>query len=393
MHTTAPKKILLTFARSFLSLEIARHCRSAGHEVFVTDSLNRHVTKYSNAVKKSFRLPSPRFDTENYLKGLIEIINQEKIDLLVPVYEEISYITKAAHLFPSFCKIFAPQFDLYHELQNKWFFQKKLQSLGIETLKFSLIQNNSDLQQLDFTTPFAIKPCYSRASQQVKKVTPEQLPSIKITIEPHNPWIAQEWAVGKKYCTYSICHAGKICAHGVYPVNYAIDGNSCLTFKAIEHDGIFRWIANFVKQTNYTGQIAFDFIEMEDNQLFAIECNPRATSGLLLFGNKSDLCSAFFGTNDTPIKPKPGTRRQIAMGMLLYGWRKGSKPNNRLKNFLRDFFSTKDVIFQISDPKPFFSKPFIFTNFWLNSKRLGLTIPNFFTYDHDWNGEAIKYKG
>lgn len=388
MHTETPKKILVTFARSFLALEISRHFRAAGHEVFVADSLGQHVTKYSNAIKKSFKLPSPRFDAENYLKGLIQIVEQEKIDWLIPVYEEISYIAKAAHLFPSSCKIFAPPFDLYHELQNKWFFQKKLDSLGIETLKFRLIERNEDLNHLDFDTPFAVKPCYSRASQKVKKIAPQQK-EIEIDVEPHNPWIAQEWASGNKYCTYSICHEGKIFAHGVYPVNYAIGGNSCLTFETIEHAGIYQWIADFVKKTNYTGQIAFDFIETADNKLFAIECNPRATSGLLLFCNKSRLCNAFFGTNDKLIKPQNGARRQIAMGMLLYGWRKHSRPNNRFKSFLKDFFTTKDVVFKIKDLKPFFFKPMVFANLWLKSRRLGLGIPDFFTYDHDWNGEPI----
>lgn len=390
MHTVMPKKILVTFARSFLALEMARHFHSAGHEVFVVDSKSHHVTKYSNAIKKSFKLPSPRFDSKNYLKGLIQIIEQEKIDLLIPIYEEISYIVKIADQFPSHCKIFAPPFNLYHELQNKWLFQQKLDSLGIETLKYKLIQKNEDLHQLDFTSAFAIKPCYSRASQKVKKVEPEQTSKIHVNIEPHNPWIAQQWATGMKYCTYSICHEGKIFAHGVYPVNYAIEGNSCLTFEAIEHPGIFHWITKFIEKINYTGQIAFDFIETEDHQLFAIECNPRATSGLLLFDNKNKINRAFFGENNTLISPQIGTNRQIAMGMLLYGWRKQSKPNNRFRDFLKDFLGTQDVVFKISDPKPFFSKPLIFASIWLKSRKLGLEIPHFFTYDHDWDGEPLN---
>lgn len=389
MHT--PKKILITFARSFLALEVARHWHQAGHQVFVVDSLNQHVSRYSNAVTKNFKLPSPRFDSEAYIDGLINIVKQENIDLLIPVYEEISYISKALKRFPTSCEIFCPSFDLYHELQNKWLFQEKLRVMGFETLKSSLIQTPQDLKTHDFITPFAIKPCYSRASQKVQKVIPNQAISATIEIDPYNPWIAQEWATGKKFCTYSICHAGKIFAHGIYPVNYAIDGNSCLTFKAIEHPPILEWIKKFVSKTNYTGQIAFDFIETDDNRLFAIECNPRATSGLLLFSGTDRLDQAFLGMNPEIITPKLGTRRQIAMGMLLYGWRKQAKPNNHLKGFLKDFFSTKDVIFKAKDPKPFLFKPLVFANLWIKSRKLGLKIPNFFTHDHDWDGEPLDH--
>lgn len=385
------KRVLITFARSFLALEIARHFHAAGHEVFVADSLTRHISKYSNSVKKSFEIPSPRFDPKGYIDGLIEIIHQEKIDLLIPVYEEISYISKAAHRFPSECVIFAPKFDLYHALQNKALFQKKLDELGIETLKYRLIRNNFDLENHGFTTSFALKPCYSRASQKVQKIAPENKEAIEIQIDKHNPWIAQEWADGKKYCTYSICHEGEIYAHGVYPVDYAIDGNSCLTFKAIEHKAIYEWISKFVKQVNYNGQIAFDFVESEDKKLFAIECNPRATSGLLLFNDKDSVSEAFLKTNHARIHPKIGTRRQVAMGMLLYGWRKKAKPNNGLRSFLKDFLSTKDVVFKSKDPKPFLFKPFVFFNIWIKSRKLGLKIPAYFTHDHDWDGECLDH--
>lgn len=385
------KKILITFARSFIALEIARHFHSAGYLVYVADSIDQHVSKYSNAVAKTFKLPSPRFDSLNYINSLIALIEKEKIDLVVPIYEETAYISKALDWFPKTCKIFTPSFDLYAELQNKWMFQQKLQSLGFDTLKHALIRKKEELKSLDFDFPFAIKPCYTRTSQKVKKIIPHQESPVDIEIDSFNPWIAQEWGVGNKFCTYSVCHQGKIYAHSVYPVNYAIGGNSCLIFKAVEHPSIFEWVSKFAAAVNFTGQIAFDLIENDDKKIFAIECNPRATSGLLLFREKDRLDRAFLGTNTHLIQPEMGKRKQIAMGMLLYGWRKNAKQNNRLTSFIKDFFSTKDVIFKLKDAKPFLLKPWFFANIWLKSRRLGLNIPNYFTHDHDWNGEPFDH--
>ena len=192
MKKSPSKKILLTFGRSFLTLELARQLHAAGHQIFVADSMGYQVCRFSRAVYKNFKVPSPRFDSEGYMHALVNIIEKEKIDLLIPIYEEITHLSRAKHHFPKFCQIFCPAFDLYHELHNKWLFQCRLKDLGITHPETFLIRDENDLNQLKWHTPLALKPCYSRASQKVKKLYPNT-PIPNLTIEPHNPWVAQEW--------------------------------------------------------------------------------------------------------------------------------------------------------------------------------------------------------
>lgn len=379
------KNILITFGRSFLALEMARHWHRAGYRVFIADSLKHHVSKYSNAIIKNFKLPSPRFHPQEYIRHLLNIVENEKIDLVLPIYEEISYISKALSLFPASCRVFSPPFALYRQLQDKWQFQEMLHQFGFDSLKSCLIRTQKELENHDFTTSFALKPCFSRASHNVQKIEPNQkMP--QLDLDPHNPWIAQEWVTGQRFCSYSICQNGKVTAQGIYPVHYAINGNSCITFEAVEHSGIAKWITTLVDRIQFTGQIAFDFIE-KDQKLFAIECNPRATSGLLLFNGLPGIPQSILDDSiASPLVPQIGTRRQIAMGMLLYGWKRNAKPGNNLKDFLIDLFGIKDVVFSGKDPKPFLYEPWIFSHLWMESRQLGLTIPEFFTHDHDWNG-------
>ncbi|MEI8125322.1 MAG: ATP-grasp domain-containing protein [Parachlamydiaceae bacterium] len=384
MNPNSKKKVLITFGRSFLTLDLARQWHARGHTVFIADSTRSHVTFFSKAVSKSFVVPSPRFEPEAYITALIDIVNKEKIDIVIPIYEETVHLSKAIDRFPSHCTVFSPHFELYEELQNKWLFQQKLHSLGIPTLKKALVANAADLREHKLAVEYALKPCYSRASQKVHKVDPKK-PIPNITIESHNPWIAQEWAYGNRFCTYSICHEGTVHAHSTYPVNYAIEGNSCVTFEATHHQGILDWVSFFVKKINFSGQIAFDFIEKNGQQLYAIECNPRATSGLLLFNEKNALDKAFLKENKEPIFPEEGASQQVFTGMLLYGWRKSAKPNNRLSQFLKSLFTTKDVVFRIKDPKPLLSEPFVFARLWFKSRKLGISLPDCFTFDHDWN--------
>lgn len=386
MPTSAPKKILITFGRSFLALELARQLHAAGHTVYVADSMRYYVTRFSNAVEKHYRVPSPRTNHIAYINALIHIVKHEKIDFLLPIYEEITHLSRAQHRFPKFCKLFCPSFEQYEELHNKWSFHCLMQKLKIDTAKAFQVKTFDQIQNLDFTTPFALKACYSRASQTVKKVYPKQTPK-PFEIEEHNPWIAQEWLEGSKFCTYSICHEGKLYAHATYPVHYAIEGNSCLTFTSIDHPGIVKWIENFVQKTRFTGQIAFDFIETHEKKLYAIECNPRATSGVLLFTPEMRIDRAFFQKNTSTIFPHPDAKQQIATGMLLYGWRKSSLPNNNLFKFIKTFCSIKDVVFRSRDLKPFIFEPLVFGSILKNSLKHKLSLSASFTHDHDWNGE------
>jgi hypothetical protein len=379
---TVPKRILLTGARSPTALELARHLHQSGHTVFAADTSTLHVLKFSNAIKRFYDFPSPRYDLKRFIGKLGKIITEEKIDLVIPMWEEVIYISLHRDSLPSNCEIFCSQFQLLHDLHHKWHFIKLLGSLGIKTPNSVLLRSNNDLKKFEFKKPYVLKKCYSRGSRFVYKVTSPQPP--EVDIQPENPWIAQDYLQGKKFCSYSICQKGKVLAHTVYPVNYTIDGSSCVAFEAVEHPDIFEWVKNIVQKVGFTGQIAFDFIENNDGILYAIECNPRATSGIHLFKPEDRIDKAFLNLACNTITPKPGNSQQIAVGMLMYGLGIGVS-EKKLPRYLRKFFTTKDVVFSLRDLKPFLLEPIVLGSYWLKSKKLRVSIPILFTQDLEWD--------
>lgn len=380
------KKILITFARSLWTLDLARKLSAAGHQIYVADSVPFHLCRFSKAIQEPFTVPSPRFCPEEYIRAIVNITKEKKIDIVIPVYEETWLIAKNKELFPDTCTLFSPTFENFNLLHNKWLFQKKLTELDIKTPSYFLIRENKELEQLTAGHPFALKASYSRASQSVQKFFPGEA-SYKTNISSTNPLIAQEWIDGEKYCSYAICRDGIVQALATYPVTYAIDGNSCLIFEAIQHEGIVNWIKNFVNKMEYTGQISFDFIQSAKNrELYAIECNPRATSGLHLFSEDDGLDKAILQKIDSPIFPALGRRQQILWGMLLYGWKKNGFTQSNLKQYISTVLTTKDVVFSASDLKPFLFEPLIFASIFFHSRKKKQKIPTYFTFDHDWNG-------
>ena len=358
---------------------MSRRFHEKGYEVFIAETSSHHICRHSNAVKKHFVVPSPRFQPDEFIKTLVEICKTEKIDLVLPTFEEIFCLSKGKDLFPKHTKVFFEDYDTLDHLHNKWLFNQKIKTLGFNAPKSYLISSQEDLDAAPLSSSYILKPSYSRASLKIIKADPSNPPKVKIN--PLNPLVVQEYITGKKYCSYSIAHEGKLSAHTTYPVGFSIDGNSCLSFKAIEHPGVEKWVKTFAEKEKFTGQLAFDFIESASGELYAIECNPRGTSGLHLFQEKDNLPQAFFSA-ESLIKPTCGFSKKIAWGMLLYGWK-----GENLLGFVKNFVKVKDVVFSKSDIKPFLFQPSLFLVYMLRSLKLRESLPAMFTFDIDWNGD------
>ena len=377
------QKVLLTGSRSLFTLDLARRLAEVGHQVFTAETSHFHVCRFSNATKCNFITPSPRFHSKEFINKLVDIVKKEQISWIIPSFEEIFCLSKGVDQFPKKCTIFCSSYAVLHSLHNKWTFNQKISSHGFDTPQSYLVSSSDELKNIPFKVPFILKPVYSRASLRIYKVDiNDPLPSL--VMNPANPWVAQEWIKGKKYCSYSIAHEGLLSAHSVYPIHFSIDESSGLNFKAIEHPKIFDWVKAFVKKEHFTGQIAFDFIEKEDGRLYAIECNPRGTSGIHLFHKKDRLDSAFFNPPKKIIQPKLGASKQIAFGMLLYGWKK-----KNFKLFLKELFTNVDIIFSFKDLRPFFFQLVLFFVYILRSLKFRKRLPHMFNLDIEWNGEEF----
>lgn len=392
MFGSGRKTVLITFGRSFLALHLARLMNAAGHVVLVTDSVPFPIAKFSSAVDKTFRTPRPRYQPVEWTHAIANIVRAEGVDLVVPVHEGTEILAHTVkrfpELFPASCELFFSGFDVEARLENKYQFQAALKRFGIPTLDFALVRSQEELEALEFDQTFALKPVYSRGSQAVYKVQPGDLPR-GLSFETRNPLIAQEWADGTNYSSYCVCQGGQVKAFAVYPVRYAIDGTSCLTFESIEHEGIAAWMRHCARAFNFTGQMGLDFIEVPGRGLFAIECNPRATSGILLFDPETRIDTAFFGINDDVIVPQRGARKMLGPGMLMYGWRKSSLKDNTFRGFVRDYLRTDGVILSRRDPGPSLALPLAMGNILTEALRYRVNIPEAFMHDHDWDGGSM----
>lgn len=432
--------ILLTGGRAPVTLELARLLDSAGHHIFVAESLEHHLCQYSRSVVRSFRVPPPRQNSAEYISALAEIIKRENINFLIPTCEEIFYIAKGLDQLKPLCHVFCESLDKLHSLHNKWQFIQLVDQLSLPTPKTQLLTSQQDLQnalnpffrqgeleelkaptslsplfqgglgESTFSQPrkIVLKPVYSRFASQVviissadaassqpsltktgqnqdiKRVSINELSSLNINEQ--NPWLAQEFIPGRQYCTYSIAHQGQLKAHATYATTFTAGSGSCIYFESANHPAIFGWVQTLVRSLEFTGQIAFDFIETSAGKLYPLECNPRATSGIHLFHSADHLEQAFFNQTDNIILPQSQHKSMVALAMLLYGL-PSAVLSQKIYQWTADFLTARDVVWSFTDLLPFIHQNMILQEFYQLSQLHKISMIEATTLDVEWNGE------
>lgn len=191
--------------------------------------MHYHVCKFSRYVQKSYRVPAPHNDPKGYIEGLKHAIHDADIHLIIPMHEEILSCADAARTDPEIAeRLLAPPFVTLVRLHNKWEFSKFLTLHGLDCPRSALCRNYDDVERLDRSQEWALKPVFGRASLNVFHLRPsEPLPHFGtngVEVNDENTYVAQEWLKGERYCSYSVLQDGEIVAHGVYPVEETIDG-------------------------------------------------------------------------------------------------------------------------------------------------------------------------
>ncbi|MDV7172693.1 hypothetical protein R4144_04655, partial [Gordonia amicalis] len=101
MDSAGRAHVLITFGRSFLSLELARLMAAGGHRVTTVDSVAVAISRFSNGVSDFHRVPPPKFEPLAYCRALARIVEENDVDMVIPVHEETDIIAMLADLADS----------------------------------------------------------------------------------------------------------------------------------------------------------------------------------------------------------------------------------------------------------------------------------------------------
>lgn len=357
--------ILILGARAPVALDLARRLGNAGHKILMADSMRFPLGRWSKYAFAYEKLPYPAFETQAFKDRLKAIINHYEIDLCIPTCEEAFHLSKIYQELPAQTAV--ADFALMDRLHNKWKFSQWENTL----FHFPETCLYSDFQDWEHIEDYVFKPIYSRFGEQTLINANRKILEEKVL--DGRKWIAQEKIEGEEYCVYSLWNKGKLLAFSIYQPQYRFQGGASMLFQPIWNHQIFESVKRFGEKINYNGQLCFDVIEAE-GKAYVIECNPRATSGLHLLGDKI-ASSILFGEEHFLRTSKQAYALKFA---ILF--------SNPFHLFRKEVRKSKEVVFSWKDPLPFLLQSLGLFEFLCRSIKHKITFTQSMTYDIAYNG-------
>lgn len=380
--------VLLTGARAPATLELARHLATAGHRVLSADSVAVNPCRRSRSVAKNFVLPAPVDDFESFAAAIAGICQREQVTWIIPTCEEVFWVSRAMETCPQASRVLAPPLSVLTRLHSKWEFIEHLRELKFLVPQTWLLRSASDLEVLrdaiERPQRLVFKPVYSRFASRVR-FWREGEPWPNLEPEAHHPWVAQAWVGGEGVCTYGVAHAGKLLAHAAYPVRFTAGVGACISFETLQDERVLHWVERVVKALDFTGQLAFDLMIDSEGQIFPLECNPRATSGVHLFAHDGRLAGALLGETTELVTPPDEAAAVLCLAMGVYGLPAALK-QGKLGNWGSLMLRARDAVWRRDDPWPMVDLALTFGAFGYVAQQRRLTIAQAMTRDIEWNG-------
>ncbi|MDX2308635.1 MAG: ATP-grasp domain-containing protein [Hyphomicrobium sp.] len=379
--------VVLTIGRLPKALDIARSFDHAGWRVIVAEPFARHLTGLSRSVAKSMTVTPPATSVERYLDDLVRVVRSEDARLVVPVSEETLYAAHLKNRLPSGVQVYGMAQDRILALHDKARFIETCRGHGLDVPETHRL-GTPEARALAQRTATVVKHLYTCSGRGLRVLDAgADLPEP----DPNDPAIVQEKLQGELYSTFSIAHEGRVLVTAVYR-GLVMSGPVAVCFERVERPAVADWVAELILKEQWSGFISFDIFLDRDGRTRAIECNPRATSGIH-FLETADIAPAML--DPTGVR-RPRFRAQWKLQqfypcltetqMSLFRW--GPYRQN-----VGHLFTARDVTWSARDPLPLLLLPYAASQIMIGAMRTGRSFGELSTEDISWRALGIAASG
>ena len=378
--------VLVTGARAPVALHWARLLHEAGHRVILGDSHRFPMSRPTRFKSAYVRLPPPRGNVVDYARAVEAVVRAERCDLVVPTCEEIFFLAAARDFHGADIPLDAPDFATLASVHDKHSFAGIARGFGADPPQTTLLTSRDDVRPLiGNAANLVFKPVWSRFAERVL-IRPAVATLEKLTPTAADPWIAQRYLPGEELCSWALARKGKVVALQAYRPLYRAGRGASLAFAPLDHPTSSTFVEGFSEKLNWTGQLSFDFRHDADGRLSAIECNPRATSGLHFFGPGSGLDRALI-EGEAAVPTRDGAMT-LPLAMLIYGL-PFARREKSLGKWWRDFRTMGDISRWPCDRSLLPAQLLALAEVATIAIAKGMGLKAAATADIEWNGEEL----
>jgi hypothetical protein len=381
----ATENIVILGARAPVALDLARSFQNAGHRIQLADSVPSFAAAWSKTGgREMLRLPPARFRFDHYCAEIAALA--DRCHLLIPTCEEVFYLASAAEKYGVMQKVFAPPIALLRQLHSKISFPALAKSLGIDAPETWPVSNAEELSNLVVRDgQFVLKPEFSRFGTATL-IRPNTRELSRVIASPLSRWAAQSFVAGEEICVWTAAREGRIVASAAYRPRWRHGQAAAYAFESVDVPNALKVAEIIAAKLGVTGQLSFDIIMTPEGRAVPIECNPRATSGVHLFGGDRALARALLG--EGPPVQAPAGLYYLSPAMLFLGLPMAIRSGS-LAKWRHDIRSGNDALTRPGDRWPAIGAIADAARFAM----LGLSRSNSPTQqttdDIEWNGDEL----
>ncbi len=269
-------KVLVTYCWNRVGYNIVRSLTAHNIDVYVADTSDINICSMSKFVKGNFIYPDPFYEEDAFIKRILEIIDQLRPDILLPTHDEALAIAKHKDKFPSWLIIPIANYQLLHDLSNKYISTLLAESVGVPTPH--LFKNIEEIKSY----PVVFKGAVSNSAKDV--YFPENVEELNELIQQYKgqKTLIEEKCSGDDYSVDCI-RGNNYFQASVYRalVTKTIGGGTTTQRVIVDHPDLIDYAKRILDKVDYQGVCGMDFkVDDKTGQVGFIEINARYTGGL-----------------------------------------------------------------------------------------------------------------
>ena len=277
-------RVLITGVGSTTAISVIKGLKKQNEfDVFIigADINEKDNIAGSKFCDKFFKVP-PAVEEKNYINTLVDIINSESIDLLIPIVDiELEVIARNRDVIEDSTYLLLSSYNTVMICNDKWRTYEFFKKLGMPTLKtillddFSNIKNFIDSADIDF--PFIVKPRKGVSSRDVYEIhNEEELFLLKKVKDP----IIQEIGRGEEYTIDVFCDGKRLIS--AVP-RKRIETRAGISYKGQteKDEKLINYARKIAEELNIRGPANIQCFKSDDKVKF-FEINPRFSGSLPL---------------------------------------------------------------------------------------------------------------
>lgn len=284
-------RVLVTNAKNRIAYNVVRSLATKGIEAYCADFVPRAMSFYSKYSSGHFIYPSPFRNQDQFVECLIEKIKEFKIDVLIPVNEELFLVAKYRDEITKHVKMAVPEYSQILTAHNKDQWESIASHILIPVPKTFAIETFVADPELISELPFPvlIKPKQGGGGWGIKRIASETefMDLLAVGCHEGQPWerfLVQELIEGDTLCVAMVFRHGQLRGKVAYRQirEYPVFGGQATCRVSVSNPTAEGNLQRLLEHLDWHGVCQADFIIDRATQIpYLIDINPRFWGSLV----------------------------------------------------------------------------------------------------------------